>query len=205
MIFVVTQNPSHLELRLMTQLRLLGLSGSLRRASNSTAVLRGLQDALAPKARLDIFSLHGLPLYNEDEDGEHAPESVRALRSAIETTDGVIMVSPEYNHGMSGVLKNGLDWASRPFGRSVLRGKPVLTMTASPAFTGGVRAQQQMNETLASIPARPVLRSQIVIGGVHEKVRDGRLVDEATLRSALAGVDDLLDEIRAARFVRAAA
>jgi len=71
---VVSQNPSHLELRLMTQLRLLGLSGSLRRASNSTAVLRGLQDALAPKARLDIFSLHGLPLYNEDEDGEHAPQ-----------------------------------------------------------------------------------------------------------------------------------
>ena len=149
----------------MTQLRLIGISGSLRRASNSTAVLRGLQDALAPKAALDVFSLHGLPLYNEDNDGEHAPESVRALRSAIETSDGVIMVSPEYNHGMSGVLKNGLDWASRPYGRSVLRGKPVLTMTASPAFTGGVRAQQQMNETLASIPARPVLRPQIVIGG----------------------------------------
>jgi chromate reductase len=189
----------------MTQLRLLGFSGSLRRASNSTAVLRGLQDALAPKAGLDIFSLRGLPLYNEDDDGEHAPESVRALRSTIETSDGVIMVSPEYNHGMSGVLKNGLDWASRPYGRSVLKGKPVLTITASPAFTGGVRAQQQMNETLASIPARLVLRPQIVIGSVHEKVRDGRLVDEATLRFALAGVDDLLDEIRAARFVRAAA
>src|SRR3981189_891763 len=202
--FVVTQNPSDQELRPMTQLRLLGLSGSLRRASNSTAVLRGLQDALAPKARLDIFSPHGRPLYNEDEDGEHAPESVRALRSAIETTDGVIMISPEYNHGMSGVLKNSLDWASRPYGRSVLRGKPVLTRTASPAFTGGVRAQQQMNETLASIPARPVLRPQIVIGGVHEKVSDGRLFDEAVLGFALAGVDDLLKEIRAARFVRAA-
>jgi chromate reductase len=189
----------------MTQLRLLGLSGSLRRASNSTAVLRGLQDAVAPKARLDVFSLHGLPLYNEDDDGEYAPESVRALRSAIETTDGVIMVSPEYNHGMSGVLKNSLDWASRPYGRSVLSGKPVLTMTASPAYTGGVRAQQQMNETLASIPARPVLRPQVVIGSVHEKVRNGRLVDETTLHFALAGVDDLIEEIRAARFVRGAA
>ncbi len=203
--FVVVQNPSHLEVRPMTQLRLLGLSGSLRRASNSTAVLRGLQDALAPKARLDVFSLHGLPLYNEDDDGEYAPESARALRSAIETSDGVIMVSPEYNHGMSGVLKNSLDWASRPYGRSVLSGKPVLTMTASPAFTGGVRAQQQMNETLASIPARPVLRPQIVIGNVHEKVRNGRLVDETTLHFALAGVDDLIDEIQAARFVREAA
>jgi chromate reductase, NAD(P)H dehydrogenase (quinone) len=203
--FILARNPIHLELRPMTQFRLLGLSGSLRRASNSTAVLRGVQDALAPKARLDIFSLHGLPLYNEDDGGEHTPESVRALRSAIETTDGVIMISPEYNHGMSGVLKNALDRASRPYGRSVLRGKPVLTMTASPAFTGGVRAQQQMNETLASIPVRPVLRPQILIGGVHEKVSDGRLVDEATLRFALAGVDDLIEEISAGRFVRAAA
>src|SRR5260370_38127292 len=184
---------------------LLGLSGSLRGASNSTAVLRGLQGALAPRTSLNIFPLHGMALYNEDEDGEQAPESVRALRSAIETSDGMIMISPEYNHGMSGVLKNALDWASRPFGQSVLKGKPVLTMTASPAFTGGVRAQQQMNETLASIPARPVLRPQIVIGGRHEKVRDRRLVDEATLRFALVGVDDLLDEIRASRFRRAAA
>jgi chromate reductase len=189
----------------MTQLRLLGLSGSLRRASNCTAVLRGLQDALATRAVLDIFPLHAMPLYNEDDDAEHAPESVRALRSAIKASDGVIMISPEYNHGISGVLKNALDWASRPYGRSALRSKPVLTMTASPAFTGGVRAQQQMNETLAAIPARLVFRPQIVIGGVHEKVRDGRLFDEATLSFALAGVEDLLEEIRAGRSVRAAA
>src|SRR5205823_4926425 len=128
-------------------------------ASNCTAVLRGLQNSLASRAALDIFPLHGLPLYNEDDDdAEHSPESVRALRSAIEASDGVIMISPEYNHGMSGVLKNALDWASRPHGLSVLRKKPVLTMTASPAFTGGARAQQQMNETLAAIPARPVFR-----------------------------------------------
>jgi chromate reductase, NAD(P)H dehydrogenase (quinone) len=189
----------------MTQFRLLGLSGSLRRASNSTAVLRGLQDALASRALLNIFSLHGLPLYNEDDDGERAPESVRALRSAIEASDGVLMISPEYNHGMSGVLKNALDWASRPHGQSVLRKKPVLTMTASPAFTGGARAQQQMNETLAAIPARPIFHPQVVIGGVHEKVRDGHLVDEAALRFALAGVDDLFEEIRTARSVQAAA
>jgi chromate reductase len=189
----------------MPPFRLLGLSGSLRRASHSTAVLRGLEGALRLRAALDIFPLHAIPLYNEDDDAGHAPESVRALRSAIEASDGVIMISPEYNHGMSGVLKNALDWASRPYGLSVLKAKPVLTMTISPAFTGGVRAQQQMNETLASIPARPVFRPQIVIGGVHEKVRDGRLIDEAALSFALAGVDDLIEEIRAARFVRAAA
>ena len=189
----------------MPQFRLLGLSGSLRRTSNSTAVLRGLQDALGLRAALDIFPLHALPLYNEDDDAERAPESVRALRSAIDASDGVIIISPEYNHGMSGVLKNALDWASRPYGLSVLKRKPVLTMTASPAFIGGVRAQQQMNETLASIPARPVFRPQIVIGGVHEKVRDGRLIDQTALSFALEGVDDLIEEIRAASIVRAAA
>ena len=118
----------------MTQLRLLGLSGTLRRASNSTAVLRGLRDSLAPRTALDIFPLHGLPLYNEDDDAGHAPELVRALRLAIDAADGVIVISPEYNHGMSGVLKNALDWASRPYGRSALRNKPVLTMTALPAL-----------------------------------------------------------------------
>jgi chromate reductase len=189
----------------MPQFGLLGLSGSLRRASNSTAVLRGLRDALGPRAVLDIFLLHAIPLYNEDDDAEHAPESVVALRSAVDASDGVIMISPEYNHGMSGVLKNALDWASRPYGLSVLKNKPVLTMTASPAFTGGVCAQQQMNETLASIPARPVLRPQIVIGGVHEKVGDARLIDESALSFALADVDDLIEEIRAARFVEVAA
>jgi chromate reductase len=141
-IVMIPRGNSHLEPFSMTQLRLLGLSGSLRRASNSTAVLRSLRDALATRAALNIFPLHAVPLYNEDDDAD-APESVRALRSAIEASDGVIMISPEYNHGMSGVLKNALDWASRPFGRSTLKSKPVLTMTASPAFTGGVRGSSR--------------------------------------------------------------
>src|SRR5260370_18801106 len=115
---------------------LLGLSGSLRRASNSTAVLRGLQGALAPRTSLNIFPLHGMPLYNEDNAGEHAPESVRALRSALEISDGVIMISPEYNHGMSVVLKNALAWASLPFGQSGIKAQPALTITAPPTLTG---------------------------------------------------------------------
>jgi chromate reductase, NAD(P)H dehydrogenase (quinone) len=190
----------------MTQhFRILGLSGSLRRASNSTAVLRCLKDAIEPGVALRIFPLNELPLYNEDDDDEQSPQSVRALRSTIDTSDGVIMISPEYNHGMSGVLKNALDWASRPHGRSALKDKPVLIMTASPAFTGGARAQQQMNETLLAIPARLVRRPQVVIAGVHEKVRDGRLFDAGTLRFALEAIEDLLDEIRAVRFRRSAA
>jgi chromate reductase len=179
--------------------RLLGLSGSLRRASANTAVLRTLQEALASRAELTIFPLDEVPPYNPDLDGENAPEAVRALREAIAASDGLIVVSPEYNYGMSGVLKNALDWASRPAMRSPLKGKPALIMTASPAFTGGVRAQAQIREALAATLARVVARPQVVIAGVHEKVKDGRLVDEAALRFALEAVDDLLEEIALVR------
>src|ERR1700742_1577017 len=147
--------------KIITSVRLIGLSGSLRKASFSRATLAGLRNTLPENVRLEIRDLQ-LPLYNEDEDGPAGPAAVLNLRQAIADSDGVVIVTPEYNHGMSGVLKNALDWASRPFGRSTLARKPVLTMTASPAFTGGVRAQQQMNETLLSIPARPVLRPPIL-------------------------------------------
>jgi chromate reductase, NAD(P)H dehydrogenase (quinone) len=179
----------------MTHKKLLGLSGSLRKDSFCSAVLRAIQAALPSESQLTIHSLADVPLYNQDDDGEAAPPWVRALREAIAGSDGVIMISPEYNHGMSGVLKNALDWASRPYGQSSLLRKPVLTMSASPAFTGGVRAQQQMNETLLAIPARPVLRPQTVIGTVHEKIQDNRLTDKTTVGFVMAGVRELLDEI----------
>src|SRR2546422_3798793 len=162
----------------MAHFRLLGLCGSLRRASNSTAVLRGLKDALGLRAGLDIFPLHAIPLYNEDDDAVRSPESVCTLRSAINASDGVIIISPEYNHGMSGVLKNALDWASRPYGLSVLKRKPVLTMTASPAFIGGVRAQPQRDEKPASITARPGFSPPNAIRGAHEKGCAGGLIHE---------------------------
>jgi chromate reductase, NAD(P)H dehydrogenase (quinone) len=128
----------------MTQPSLLGLSGSLRRTSNSTAVLRGMQDALGSRAVLDIFPLYAVPLYNEDDDAGHAPESVCALRSAIDASDGVIMISPEYNHGMSGVLKNALDWASRPFGRSVLCTRRCATGDSSTRLLSASRLRVSM-------------------------------------------------------------
>jgi chromate reductase len=90
-----------------------------------------------------------------------------------------------------GVLKNALDWASRPIGRSVLIDKPVLVMSVSPASTGGVRAQAQVHETLLSIPAHIVTGPQIVIGNVAEKIREGRLVEEPILRFALSAIDRL--------------
>jgi len=175
--------------------QLLGISGSLRRSSFNTAVLASLAEAVADRVTLEIFRLNDVPLYDQDDDRDVPPPAVAVLWQAITRADGIVISSPEYNFGVSGVLKNALDWASRPRGKSKLTGKPVLTMTASTAFTGGARAQVQLSETLTAIAARVVLRPQIVIASVHEKIKEGRLADAATLDLLVAGVDDLLRDI----------
>ncbi|PWC30991.1 NAD(P)H-dependent oxidoreductase [Azospirillum sp. TSO35-2] len=171
--------------------KLLGLPGSLRRNSNSLAVLRGVQDALPADIGLEIRDLR-LPLYDQDIDTPDAPAEVHAFRQAIAAADAVVIATPEYNYGMSGVLKNALDWASRPYGKSALIGKPVLVISSSPAFTGGVRAHQQVNDTLLAIPAKLVAGAQVVIGGVGDKVKDGKLTDEAVLKFTLGAIDRLV-------------
>lgn len=180
-------------------LQLLGLSGSLRGQSAHTAVLHTVADSLPENICLQVYGLGSIPPYNEDCDGAHAPLEVLALREAVAQADGLLIGSPEYNHGMSGVLKNALDWLSRPHGQSVLTGRAVLTFTASPAFTGGVRAHQQLNETLWAVQAVQVAYPQIVIGSVSAKICDGRLVDEATRSFLLGGVDRLIECAAAGR------
>ena len=169
------------------QVRLVGLPGSLRKSSFSRATMVGLRNNLPDKVTLDILDLQ-LPLYNEDDDHPDGPVNVRRFRDAIADCDGVVIATPEYNHGIPGVLKNALDWASRPYGKSVLINKPVLVISVSPAFTGGVRAHAQVNETLLSIPARLMGGAQVVIAGIAEKLKDGALVDEASLSFALASI-----------------
>ena len=184
----MTDNPS--------KARLLGISGSLRKGSFNTAILASLGASIEEHASLHILPLNDLPPYDQDADTGTPPEAVARLRCAIASADGLVIASPEYNHSISGVLKNALDWASRPFGQSTLSGKPVLTLTSSTAFTGGVRAQAQLTEVLTAIAAKLVHRPQTVIGSAHQKIVDGRLVDEATLEFLQDGIDDLLRLIR---------
>lgn len=176
-------------------INILGLSGSLRRQSAHTAILRTVADRLPEHVRLTLHGLDSIPPYNEDDDGAHATQAVIALRAAVAAADGVLIGSPEYNHGMSGVLKNALDWLSRPHGKSVLQGCPVLSFTASPAFTGGVRAHQQLNETLWAIQAVQVVYPQIVIGNVTSKIDQGQLRDESARAFLLDGVGALITQI----------
>lgn len=188
--------------------RLLGLSGSIRRHSHCTAVLKTLADTLGGKtggkAEMTLFPLNDIPPYDPDLDAENTPAPATALRDAIGAADGLVVISPEYNYGMSGVLKNALDWASRPAMKSPVRGKPILIVTASPAFTGGVRAQHEMRETLSGMMGRVIARPQVVIGMVHEKIKDGRLTDQAALDFALAAIDDLLAEVALLRGAKGA-
>jgi len=175
--------------------RILGVCGSLRTASFSKAILAAVADGPASSAQFDYANIGALPHFNQDLYVEPLPAEVREFRAQITAADGLVICSPEYNHGMPGVLKNALDWASRPHNGSPLQAKPVLIITSSPAFTGGVRAQYQIRETLISALARPVCHAEIVVGGVGAKIIHGRFSDAVTLDFARSGLARMLEEI----------
>ena len=175
--------------------KLLGIAGSLRADSFSQLILNALTKAAAPWALVEHAGIGLLPHYNQDLEAD-LPEVVAEFKRKVADADGVLLVTPEYNHGIPGVLKNALDWGSRPSFASPFKDKPVLIVTSSLAFTGGVRAQGQLRETLVSMLARPVVTPEIVVASVHRKVADGRLADQTTIDFAMKGVDALLDHIR---------
>lgn len=178
-----------------TRPKLLGISGSLRAASFSTALLEALKNALADKADLTVYRLNDVPFYNQDEDTATPPAGAVALREAIAAADGLIVASPEYNYGTSGAMKNAIDWGSRPYAKGALIGKPTLILTSSPGSTGGIRAQAQLRETLSGTGARVVTYPHLAVPGVADKVKDGVFADEKTRDFLLGGVEALLKEI----------
>lgn len=151
------------------------------------------------QAEFDYVDIGALPHFNQDLYVDPLPEAVARFRTQITTCAGIVISSPEYNHGIPGTLKNAVDWASRPHNGSPLKGKPVLIVTSSHAFTGGVRAQYQIREALVSALARPVATPEIVIGQVGGKMVHGRFEDAATIDFARAGFMTMFDEIRQAR------
>lgn len=180
-------------------MRLLGMSGSLREGSYSTAVLRSIVEIAGDRAEVVVHPLGELPLYNDDLNRDPLPPPVAGLKRAIAQSEGLVVVSPEYNYGTSGVMKNALDWASRPAYNSVLKGKPVLIVTQSPASTGGVRAQEQLTYGFLATLSRVVARPQVVVGNSPQKIQDGRLIDEKTRAFISEALDDLIAEIALVR------
>ncbi|RDI25123.1 NADPH-dependent FMN reductase [Pseudacidovorax intermedius] len=184
------------DIRPAAAVRLLAISGSLRRASHSTAVLRHMATLLPADAQQRLFTLEEIPPYDGDVDGPQPPAAVAELKDAIAQADGLVICSPEYNYGMPGVLKNAIDWASRPAFASPLKGKPALVITASPGALGGVRAQAQIRDALAATLARPLSRPHVAVPLIASRFQDGQLSDATTLEMLQAALADLLAEIR---------
>jgi len=179
-----------------TLVRLIGMSGSLRSGSYSNAVLETLSETFAGRADLEIYDLRPIPLYDQDFEGDRRPEPVKRLLAAIAESDGLVLCAPEFNHSIPGVLKNALDWASRPAFTSVMAYKPVAIMATSRGALGGARCLEHMRVALDSMLSRVVLAREVTITSTADKVRDGRLVDETSLAFACAAVEALLREIR---------
>jgi hypothetical protein len=119
------------------EVRIVGISGSLREASFNTALLKILAEKSVSSINIQVVTLNDIPLYNEDLDTATGVPAVNALKLLISSCDGVLISTPEYNHGIPGVLKNALDWLSRPSSASCFKEKPVSIISASKAFTGG--------------------------------------------------------------------
>ena len=167
-----------------------GIAGSLRTGSYNRALLRAAQELAPPALFIEIHDLAGIPLYNEDVEKAGAPEPVARLRAAVGRADGLLIATPEYNHGMPGVLKNAYDWLSRPPRQSVLNGKPTAIMGASPGMVGTARSQLQLRQSLASTNTPALLQPEVLVGQAREKFdAAGRLTDEATRKFLVLFLD----------------
>ena len=172
----------------MRPLLILGVSGSLRRGSHNTALLHTAARVLPAGVALARFdALADIPPFDEDHECEPAPAAVRRLREAIASADALLIATPEYNASIPGQLKNALDWASRPFAATALRGKPVAVIGASTGPFGAVWAQAELRKVLRTIGARVVER-ELAIGRAHEAFGPaGRLLDR-TGRDSLSHI-----------------
>jgi chromate reductase, NAD(P)H dehydrogenase (quinone) len=173
-------------------MKVLAISGSLRRDSHNTALLRAAADLLPPPVELEIFDgLKAVEPYDEDDDRGAGPDGARRLREAIESADAVLIATPEYNSSIPGQLKNAIDWASRPLRDNALWGKPVAVVGASTGMFGAVWAQAEVRKTAAASGAR-VIETDLPVGHADEAfTEDGRLVD-AELRDRYV---EILDEL----------
>jgi len=176
--------------------RLIGMSGSLRAGSYSNAVLETLREKFAGRADLLVYDLAPIPLYNQDFEGDKRPPVVKQLLADIAEADGLVLCAPEFNHSIPGVLKNAIDWASRPAFESVLAYKPVAIMATSRGPLGGARCLEHMRVALDSCLSRIALAREVIISASESRIRDGRLVDETCLGFACGAVEALIAEIR---------
>jgi len=185
-------------------MKVLAISGSLRRDSHNTSLLHAAAELLPEGVELELWDgLKAVPPYDEDDDIVPAPAAVADLRAAIAGADAILFATPEYNHSIPGQLKNALDWASRPLATNPLRNKPVAVVGASMGAFGAVWAQAELRKVLGATGAR-VVDAEVAVGHAHNRFdAHGRLTDEE-LREQLAEVVQALVTVTEARDLVAA-
>ena len=181
----------------------LAVSGSLREQSYSTAVLHTLIARAPANVYIEQASIGKLPFFNQDLDNEHRrPIEVIAFRAKVQRCDGLIVTTPEYNHGLPAVLKNAIDWVSRPAFESVLKGKPVMCITVSPGGAGGTRAHAHLQQLFAATLSKQVIMPPVAIAGISEKVVNAQLTDPVSLEFSLVALQRLVDLVERERIAR---
>jgi chromate reductase, NAD(P)H dehydrogenase (quinone) len=185
--------------------RILGISGSLRRDSHNTSVLRAAAEAAGPDVELELYDgLKEIPPFDEDDEVHPRPESVAGLNEAVANADAVLFSTPEYNASIPGQLKNAIDWVSRPIATNVLRNKPVLVVGASTGAFGAAWAQAELRKVLAALGAR-VLDFELSVPHAHTRFDEGDLTDEGIRASLAEAVEALTAEIRGREGMKAVA
>ena len=159
---------------------ILGFAGSLRRQSYNRAILAAAFEMVPDDATLEIFELEGIPPFNQDLELE-PPGKVRDFKARIRAADAILIATPEYNYSISGVLKNAIDWASRPYGDNAFDGKPVGLMGASVGMLGTARAQYDLRRSFVFLNMLPLNQPEVMVPFAQDKVDvNGRLTDEKT-------------------------
>ena len=178
-------------------MRVLGISGSLRRDSYNSMLLRTAAELLPSGAELEVYDrLKDVPPYDADDDGgDLAPAAVRDLRDAVAEADAVLIATPEYNASVPGALKNALDWVSRPHATNPLRGKPAAVVGASSGTFGAVWAQAELRKVLQTIGAR-VTDRELPVSEADERFDDGRLNDPELVEEYAEILAELIQEAR---------
>jgi chromate reductase, NAD(P)H dehydrogenase (quinone) len=160
------------------QVNILGFAGSLRKGSYNKALLRTATQLAPTDARIEIFDLEGIPPFNQDLE-QSMPDRVKEFKSKIRAADAILIATPEYNYSIPGVLKNAIDWASRPSGDNSFQGKPVAMMSASTGMLGGARAQYHLRQVFVFLDMHPINKPEVIVTFAPSKFDEkGSLTDE---------------------------
>lgn len=177
-------------------IRILGIAGSLRKESFNRGALRAAQELAPEGVEIEIFDLDGIPGFNQDQERE-PPAIVAEFKKKIREADAIIFSTPEYNYSIPGVLKNAIDWASRPYGDSAWDGKPAAIMGASGGNIATARAQYDLRKSMVFLNMFPINKPEVMIGGAGDKFdAEGNLTDEKTRDFIRQQLEALVDWTR---------